>query len=76
MQARRIAQMQGRIAQLIGALHFFCANVQKPHPRAVKTENDAGIGRAHDGELNQVFRFALGVCAQIEHHHVGVFKRR
>jgi hypothetical protein len=43
---------------------------------AVKAGDDAGIGRAHDRELHEVARVALGVGAKIEHHQIVVAQRR
>ena len=61
---------RGGVAQLLGALDFFGADVEQADHRLVEAVDDPRIGRAHHRILHEVARVGFGVGAQIEHHHI------
>ena len=71
-----VAQQRRGFLELVGALQFLGADVEQLHARLGEAEHAARIGRAHDRELDEVLRIALGVGAEVEHDDVGVAERR
>lgn len=62
----RVAQHLGGELDVLVALHLFGANVQQGHQRRLHAEHDAGEGRAHDGEIDEMTRLGADIGADIE----------
>src|SRR5690606_28373538 len=64
---RAAAQQLGRLFDDLVALDDFFADVQQTDGGIVAVVDRLGQGRAHDGELQQVFGGAVDIGAQVEH---------
>ena len=64
------------VANLARALLVLAADVEQADARPLQLEDDACIGGAHDRELDEVARIALGIGAEVEHDDVVVAQRR
>ena len=65
-----LAQHRGGFLELVGALQLLGADVEQLDPGRCDFEHGAGIGGAHDRELDEVLRVAFGVGAKVEHDQV------